>query len=269
MPARGQARAARVRLGQEGAEHREGHRHHRRERPHPAGRGIPSRADARPGRGPDRGHRRPVHVASPGQGQSRCRVQGPGQGVPGPGPGPAAEAEEGRRRRGNRRLRGRTPPPVTGTDLRRARQRPSTSNGGPSSATSDDERTSTRLSWRSPGWSSTAPPNGNPSKANPPGQDTPPLIAHQAVSRRPRRAGLVQHDGPTAAAKLPEEDSKKTSQLGQHSHGQAGHPACHWAPSAGITKGVGICLQATIATTRVAPQLNLCGRDLDALDAVI
>ena len=43
---RGQARAARVRLGQEEAEHQEGHRHHRREGPHPVGRGVPSRADA-------------------------------------------------------------------------------------------------------------------------------------------------------------------------------------------------------------------------------
>ena len=42
-------------------------------------------------------------------------------------------------------------------------------------------RTSTRPSWRSPDWSPTAPPSGNPSKANPPGQHAPTLIAHHAV----------------------------------------------------------------------------------------
>ena len=58
----------------------------------------------------------------------------------------------------------------------------STSNGEPSSATSDDEKTSTRPSWPSPAWSPTAPPNGNPTPANPPGQHGPPLIAHYAVN---------------------------------------------------------------------------------------
>ena len=59
----------------------------------------------------------------------------------------------------------------------------STSNGEPSSAASDDEKTSTRPSWPSPAWSPTAKPNGNPTPANPPGQHGPPLIAHYAVRR--------------------------------------------------------------------------------------
>ena len=39
---------------------------------------------------------------------------------------------------------------------------PSTSNGGPSSDTSDAARTSTRPTPPSPAWSPTAPPSGNP-----------------------------------------------------------------------------------------------------------
>ena len=46
------------------------------------------------------------------------------------------------------------------------------------------QKTSTRPSWPSPAWSPTAPPNGNPTPANPPGQHGPPLIAHYAVSSR-------------------------------------------------------------------------------------
>jgi hypothetical protein len=55
-------------------------------------------------------------------------------------------------------------------------------HGESSSATSDDEKISTRPSWPSPAWSPTVPPNGNPTPANPPGQHGPPLIAHYAVT---------------------------------------------------------------------------------------
>ena len=142
---------------------------------------VPPWADARPDRGADRGHRRPVHGGIPQvKSQSRRRVPGPGQGVPGPGPGPAAEAEEGRHPGGNRRLRGRTAQAVIGTDLRRARQRRAQAMARPSSATSDDERTSTRPSWRSPGWSPTAPPSGNPASQ-------PARPARPTANRAPRR----------------------------------------------------------------------------------
>ena len=89
-PARGQARPPRVRVGQEEAEHEEGHRHHRREGPHPVGRGVPPRADARPDRGADRGHRRPVHAGTP---RSRPRS------TPGTGAWPRSSPTRSRPRR--------------------------------------------------------------------------------------------------------------------------------------------------------------------------
>jgi hypothetical protein len=50
---RGQARPPRLRLGQEEAEHQEGHRRHRRGGPHLAGRRVPAGPDARPDRSED------------------------------------------------------------------------------------------------------------------------------------------------------------------------------------------------------------------------
>ena len=62
---------------------------------------------------------------------------------------------------GNRRLARAPSQAVIRTNLRRACQRRAQANGEPSSATSDDAKTSTKPTPPSPAWSPTAPPSGN------------------------------------------------------------------------------------------------------------
>ena len=179
--------AARVRLGQEEAEHQEGHRHHRREGPHPVGRGVPPRADddqtaVRTEGIADLFTRYPQVKAKVDAGYRGLAKEFPDQMQAPPlkpkkdaTVGETAAYETGRHSQSSERI-----------CVEHANAE--TSNGGPSSATSDDERTSTRPSWRSPDWSPTEPPSGNPSKANPPGQHAPTLIAHHAVTQADRES---------------------------------------------------------------------------------
>ena len=105
-------------------------------RPHPVAARSARRCTTRPQC--DRGHRRPVHPVPPVKPRS-TPVPRPGQGVPRSGPGPAAQAEEGRHPRRNRSLRAER---HKQSSERSASSTPtqSTSNGEPSSVTSDDAK---------------------------------------------------------------------------------------------------------------------------------
>ena len=163
-PRCGQAGPPRIRVRQEEAEREKGRRHHRRGQPRP-GRRVPPRADARPDRGADRGH---PPTCSPSSPRSRPRSM--------PGTAGSKEFPDQVQAPPLKPKKDATPEETAAYEAERHKQ--SSERICVEHANAEHKRwrtlqrylqrrTSTTLSWPSPAWSPTAPPNGNPHASQP------------------------------------------------------------------------------------------------------